>query len=214
MPKVEYQFELYFGDQLYTLIVVSRKFLIIGLIVILVPLQVFSFSLSKPRVFYDKGNEVILVMVFLEDVPDPSITNVIKRQFDVTLVVETKLMRKDFGVLNIQTEITNIVHVYKLSYDFLTENYMIYNNFYFRAHRDFFTVFENLFPIIVKINLKSLKGNPDFEEVYPNTEFFVSVKSKIVYMNLRPPLSIITSLLGISNYETRSVVSDTFVLTR
>lgn len=186
----------------------------IVLVIFLIPTSGVSFSLSKPKIFYDRNNEVILVMIFLETSPDYSITNIIRRNFDVTLVLETKLIRRDFGILNVQTEITNIISIYKLSYEFLTENYMIYNNFYFRAHRDFATIFEGLFPIVLKINLKSLRGNPDFEEIYPDTEFFISVKSKIVYMNLKPPLSIITSLLGISNYETRSVFSETFRIAR
>lgn len=189
---------------------ILRKTWIFVLILVLLPLKVFSFSLSEPKVFYDKNNQVVLVMIFLDSFPNYDITNIIRKNFDVSFVVETRLIRKDFGILNVQTEITNIVNVYKLSYEFLTENYMIYNNFYFRAHRDFPIIFEGLFPMIIKIDLKSLKGNPDFEEIYANTEFFVSVKSRLVYMNVRPPLSIITSILGISNYETGNTVSRTF----
>lgn len=167
----------------------------------------FGFSISKPKVLQD--NNDLLVMVFIDN-PPKELIGIVKRNLDVKFIVEIKLIRRDFGILNIQTEITNIVNIYNLSYDFVTERYILYNQYFFKSTEKFSNLFDTFYPLLIKLDLDLLKGNPDFEQIYEDTEFFVSVKAKVDYINMKPPLNIITSLIGLGGYETQIEISDTF----
>ena len=188
------------------------RFLIVILLFIF-PFESFSFVVSKPNVFYDKSESNVIVMLFLENLPTSKISEILKKNLEVTLFVDVKLIRKDFGILNIQTEITNVSFYYKITYDFTTESYVIFNNHLFRTFKSLESMFDTLFyPLLVRISLLSLRNNPDFTEIYEDTEFFIASRARIVYMNVKPPLNIIASLLGIRNYETGISFSDVFFI--
>ncbi|MFN4245896.1 MAG: hypothetical protein ACK4F9_07130 [Brevinematia bacterium] len=186
------------------------RFLLI-IFVFVFPMNSFCFSISKPVVFYDKSDYSILVMFFVEDIPTEELIRIVKKNLDVTLFVDVKLVRSDFGILNIQTEITNMRLYYKLTYDFVTDRYIVFNDYFFKTSESLDKIVDSLFyPLLVKFNLSELRGNPDFYEIYEDTVFFVASKAKIVYVNIKPPLNIVASLLGIRNYETDVSFSDGF----
>ncbi|MEN2997809.1 MAG: hypothetical protein ABDH28_02050 [Brevinematia bacterium] len=186
------------------------KLLLTLITLIMFPVLGTSFTISKPKVLYDRSANVILVMLFIEKPSQKNLSEMIRKNLDVSMLVEVKLMRKDFGILNIQTEITNVILEYKLSYDLVTERYTVHNPYTFKSYESLESLFELFYPLLVKIDLHELKGNPDFEEIYETTEFFISSRAKIIYMNVKPPLNIIVSLIGLGNYESEVAVSDMF----
>ncbi|MCS7298758.1 MAG: hypothetical protein RMJ37_02195 [Spirochaetia bacterium] len=175
-----------------------------------VSIGAYCFEISKPRIFFDRNNYSVLVIVFVEGSPPRRLDDILKRNFSVEFTLELNFIRKDFGVFNIQTVITNIKTRYSISYDIVSGKYITSNPFTFRTYDNFEDVIDGLSPFFQRIDLKSFKGNPDFEEIYEDTEFFITSKARITYINLKPPLSIITSLIGFGNYETPTTVSDTF----
>lgn len=187
---------------------VNRLILTLGLF--LISVSTFCFEISKPRIFLDKNNYSVLVMVFIEKDPPRQLEDILKKNFSVDFTLELNFVRKDFGVFNIQTLITNIKIKYSISYDIVSGKYITSNPFTFKTHDSFDDVIDSLSPFLQRIDLKSFKGNPDFEEIYEDTEFFVTSKARITYINLKPPLSIIASLIGFGNYETSITISDTF----
>ncbi|MCX8029355.1 MAG: DUF4390 domain-containing protein [Brevinematales bacterium] len=182
------------------------------LLVVLI-LQCFyavGFELSKPKVVFDDTSQGIFTLIFIEGGLPKSIERVLKRNLDIDLVFEVKFVRKDFRILNIQTVITNIITRYKVSYDIVSGRYTISNPFIFKSYANLDELVDMFFPLLVRIDLNSLKDNPDFSQVYDDTEFFISLRAKIIYLNLKPPLNIITSIVGLGNYETPVANSETF----
>lgn len=189
-----------------------KKFLIFFFLWFEVCGYIFPLDLSKPNVLFDKSNNSLLIMLFVEgDIPQ-DLELLIKRNIDLEIVFNVKLVRKDFGLLNVQTEITNIVYFYKVSYDFFLNRITVYNYSSFRVVNGIHELFDKISPLLIKIKLDDLKDNPDFSQIYPDTRFFVTAELSIVYMRLKPPLSLIASLLGMGNVYTPIVYSDEFYL--
>lgn len=199
---------LWVRSVIYSLVVLRKVFLL--LVLITFPVLAFSFTLSKPRVFHDRSANTILVMLFVEGNTPQGLINALKKNLEVTFLIELKLIRKDFGILNIRTEVTNVELKYKIFYDFTTERYLLYSQYMSRYYDDIGGVFGAFYPALVKIDLSGLKGDPDLEEVYDTTEFLISAKAKLLYMEVKPPLNVIISLIGMGNYETEMVFSEPF----
>ncbi|MGC8963771.1 MAG: hypothetical protein ACP5KI_00135 [Brevinematia bacterium] len=174
--------------------------------------NLFSFELSKPDIFIDENRNSILVMLLVEGDLPQNLENLLVRNIDLNVIFNVRLIRKDFGILNVQTEITNILVSYKVYYDLLFKRIVVYNDGYFKVIDKLSSLPVVISPLLFKIKLDELKNNPDFYEVYQDTKFFISVQASIVYMKLKPPLSLIASVLGMGNIETPVVYSEEFKL--
>jgi|GEM_PF-3436336 len=184
-------------------------FLVIGLMFLSVS-HLYSMDLEKVEAYVDNDN--LVIKIYGQGSLPSEFESVIKNNMDLKVIISVKIFRRDFKPLNITTEMTNYTIMRQISYDLITENFLVFDGIKFKLTPSLEDVSKNIFPIVFKQKIGELKALPDFSPVYEDTDFVVGVKMRASYLDLKPPLSIIASILNLGGIEGKDVYSDPFLI--
>jgi hypothetical protein len=184
-------------------------------LVALIPIFLFSdvvycLDLEKVDVYVDK--EYLNIKIWGQGEFPKDFEKMIKNNIDFKVIVSVKILRRDFKPLNIVTEVTNYRIVRQVSYDLVTENFLVFDGIRFRLASSLEEVPKNIFPLVIRQKISDLKELPDLSTIYNDTDFVVVAKMRISSLELRPPLSIIASILNLVGWEGREMYSDPFLI--
>jgi len=184
-------------------------FLVIGLMFLSIS-HLYSMDLEKVEAYVDNDN--LVIKIYGQGILPSEFESVIKNNMDLKVIISVKIFRRDFKPLNITTEMTNYTIMRQISYDLITENFLVFDGIKFKLTPSLEDVSKNIFPIVFKQKIGELKALPDFSPVYEDTDFVVGVKMRASYLDLKPPLSIIASILNLGGIEGKDVYSDPFLI--
>jgi hypothetical protein len=167
-------------------------------------------DLEKVEAYVDNDN--LVIKIYGQGSLPSEFESVIKNNMDLKVIISVKIFRRDFKPLNITTEMTNYTIMRQISYDLITGNFLVFDGIKFKLTPSLEDVSKNIFPIVFKQKIGELKALPDFSPVYEDTDFVVGVKMRASYLDLKPPLSIIASILNLGGIEGKDVYSDPFLI--
>ena len=185
------------------------------LLAFLIPIFLFSnnvycLDLEKVEVYVDK--EYLTIKIWGQGEFSKDFERMIKNNIDFRILVFVRILRRDFKPLNIVTEVTNYKIVRQISYDLVTESFLVFDGIKFRLSSSLEGVPKNVFPLVVRHKISDLKELPDLSTIYGDTDFVVAAKMRISSFELRPPFSIIASILNLGVWESRELYSEPFLI--